>query len=58
MLFNKKQSAIQEGMSAGWVSGMLGGRTSSSCGQLVTPKSAMALPVLQACVTTLAESVA
>lgn len=58
MLFNKKQSAIQEGISAGWVSGMLGGRTSSSSGQLVTPKSAMALPVLQACVTTLAESVA
>ena len=61
MLFNKKESAEQIGSRAGWVSWLSsigGGGTRASSGQLVTPQSALAIPVLQACVSTLAESVA
>lgn len=58
MLFNKRETPERSGMRAGWLSSMLGGSSSSAAGQLVTPQSALALPVLQACVSTIAESVA
>ena len=58
MLFNKRETAEQAGMRLGWLSSMLGGSTRASSGQLVTPQSAMALPTLQTCVSTIAESVA
>ena len=59
MLFNsKRESAIEAGARVGWLSSMGGGSTRSAAGQIVTPQSAMALPVLQACVSTIAESVA
>lgn len=55
MLF--KKSAVEVGMLAGWTSGLLGA-TRSSSGQMVTHKTALAIPVLQNCVSLLAESVA
>jgi len=59
MLFNsKRETAAEAGARVGWLSSMLGGATRSTAGQLVTPQSAMALPVLQACVSIIAESVA
>ena len=58
MLFNKRESAEQAGTRAGWLSSMIGGSKQSAAGQLVTPQTAMALPVLQNCVSLLAESVA
>ncbi len=59
MLFNsKRETAAEAGARVGWLSSMLGGVTRSTAGQMVTPQSAMALPVLQACVSTIAESVA
>lgn len=58
MLFNKRESAEQAGTRTGWLSSMIGGAKQSAAGQLVTPQTAMALPVLQNCVSLLAESVA
>lgn len=59
MLFNsKRETAAEAGARVGWLSSMLGGATRSTVGQMVTPQSAMALPVLQACVSIIAESVA
>lgn len=60
MLFNRKTNEAPEAIGArlGWLSSIGGGATSSKAGQLVTPQSALALPVLQASVSTLAESVA
>lgn len=55
MLF--KKSAVEVGMLAGWTSGLLGA-TRSASGQMVTHKTALAIPVLQNCVSLLAESVA
>ena len=58
MLFNKRETPEQAGARLGWLSSMIGGSTRSTAGQMVTPQSAMALPVLQACVSIIAESVA
>lgn len=59
MFFNsKRESAAEVGARVGWISSMIGGSSRSVSGQLVTPQSAMALPVLQACVSIIAESVA
>lgn len=59
MFFNsKRESAAEVGARVGWLSSMIGGSSRSVSGQLVTPQSAMALPVLQACVSIIAESVA
>lgn len=58
MLFNKRETPEQAGARLGWLSSMIGGSTRAASGQLVTPQSALALPVLQACVSTIAESVA
>ena len=58
MLFNRRETAAEAGARVGWLSSMLGGATRSTAGQLVTPQSALALPVLQACVSIIAESVA
>lgn len=58
MLFNKKESAFEAGARTGWLSSILGGSAKSASGQVVTPQTAMALPVLQNCVSLLAESVA
>lgn len=58
MLFNKRDYPAKVGAHVGWLSSLGGGASRSAAGQLVTPQSAMALPVLQACVSTIAESVA
>lgn len=58
MLFNKRETPEQAGARLGWLSSIMGGSTRSAAGPLVTPRSALALPVLQACVSTIAESVA
>lgn len=58
MLFNKRDDPAKVGAHVGWLSSLGGGASRSAAGQLVTPQSAMALPVLQACVSTIAESVA
>ncbi|QBR40960.1 phage portal protein [Kerstersia gyiorum] len=56
MLFSKK-SATEVGALAGWSSSILGAARSSS-GQMVSAKSALSIPILQECVSLLAESVA
>jgi len=55
MLF--KRTIEEIGRNAGWSSALLGSTTASS-GQLVTTNSALSIPVLQNCVSLLAESVA
>jgi len=55
MLFKRTTEEI--GRNAGWSSALLGSTTASS-GQLVTTNSALSIPVLQNCVSLLAESVA
>lgn len=55
MLF--KRTIEEIGRNAGWSSALLGSTTASS-GQLVTTTSALGIPVLQNCVSLLAESVA
>lgn len=57
MLFKKTESAEALGTLAGWTSSLLGSARSNS-GQVVTVKSALAIPVLQNCVSLLAESIA
>lgn len=56
MLFSKK-SAPEVGALAGWSSSILGAARSAS-GQMVSAKSALTIPILQECVSLLAESVA
>lgn len=56
MLFNKK-TAFEVGTLAGWTSSLMGASRSSS-GQTVTVKSALGIPILQNCVSLLAESLA
>lgn len=58
MLFNKRDDPAKVGAHVGWLSTLGGGSARSASGQLVTAQSALALPVLQACVSTIAESVA
>lgn len=58
MLFNRKESAHEAGARAGWLSSLIGGSAKAASGQVVTPQTAMALPILQNCVSLLAESVA
>ncbi|MGG4604309.1 phage portal protein [Paenalcaligenes sp. Me131] len=55
MLFRRATDSGQGG--SGWLSGFLGG-VRSAAGQDVNAKSAMAIPVLQNCVSLLAESIA
>lgn len=55
MLFRRASDSGQGG--SGWLSGFLGG-VRSAAGQDVNAKSSMAIPVLQNCVSLLAESIA
>lgn len=55
MLISKK--TVGDGSDIGWVSGLMGA-IRSAAGQTVTPKKALSIPVLQECVSLLAESVA
>lgn len=58
MFFQKELGrARTPGTSVGWTSSLLGGRRSAS-GQMVTDMTALALPMVQICVSSLAETVA
>lgn len=58
LFFNKEAAAKQTlGSGVGWSPGFIGGRRSAS-GERVNERTALALPMMQTCVTLLAESMA